>query len=87
MPADSVVLSVQLQHGTIYLWALVDPQATLVERYFTLRMTGELFDETNQLYIGTAQDGAYVIHAFETFQANPQPATRTAQQNADIRNT
>jgi len=69
MPAGATVLTVQMQHGVPYLWALVDPKATPETRRFRLAGTGHVMrDEVEEeVYVGTFQmsGGGLVFHVFE----------------------
>lgn len=67
MPRGAQILTVQLQGGRPYLWALVNPDAVLEPRYFFLAPTGESFVPPALDYIGTFQmdGGAFVAHLFE----------------------
>jgi hypothetical protein len=47
------------------IWALVDPNAEDEPRWFAVVGTGEPFDETNMIYIGTYQESPFVWHLFE----------------------
>lgn len=71
MPKGAQVLTVQLQNGLPYVWALVDPKAPQVNRSIEIYGTGhDIPDiETVRLYIGTFQSsgGIFVFHVFERF--------------------
>ncbi len=68
MPFGSKVLSVEVQHGKICLWALVNPTEIETEdRTFIVYGTGHEVTETNLEFIGTTlmDNGALVWHVFE----------------------
>ena len=67
MPTGSEILTVQVQQGAIYLWALVAPKAPLVARTFMIFGTGDDISEEGPrlAYIGTVQQGAFMVHVFE----------------------
>lgn len=68
MPYGAEILSVQVQQGNPYIWALVDKKEDLmVTRKFRLARTGHPISETNLSFIGTFQldDGYLVFHLFE----------------------
>ena len=58
------VLSVQMQGGTLCLWALVDTDAPAVNLDILVIATGHNCLETFAKYLGTVQDGPYVWHVF-----------------------
>jgi hypothetical protein len=67
MPADSKILSVQVQNDTPCLWALVDSTRERQTRKFRIYGTGHpCFSEVEQ-FIATFQmlDGGLVFHLFE----------------------
>ena len=68
MPEDARVLTVQMQHGTPKLWALVNPKSPLRKRRFWLAGTGRdiPFPQTLR-HVGTfqAHGGDLVFHLFE----------------------
>jgi hypothetical protein len=55
MPLGARILCVQLQNDVPTMWALVDPNAELVRRYFYLMVTGGTFDAEGLAYVGTYQ--------------------------------
>lgn len=67
MPSDAKILCVQMQHGVLYIWALVDEVHSLTRfRYIRIFGTGHPIDDPNKLrYIGTVNDGRFVWHVFE----------------------
>lgn len=69
MPKGAKILTVQMQHETPCIWAMVDPQVNpYVARKIHIYGTGhEIPDTLNLDYIGTFQmhDGYLVLHAFE----------------------
>ncbi len=70
MPARAVILSSQVQHGQVQVWAEVDPSHSNVERRFVIRGTGHPYEKLEpEKFIGTTQmnNGASVWHIFEVF--------------------
>ena len=67
MPEGAEILTVQLQHGQGCIWAVVDPGAEKVWRYFTTYGTGHPIINGADTYIGTYQEssGYLVWHVFE----------------------
>lgn len=67
MPAGARILSVQMQSGRPYLWALVDDDAieTPTERALAVYGTGQPIDDDPGHYVGTFQDGVFVWHVFD----------------------
>lgn len=67
LPIGAHVLDVQLQHGNISLWALVDPDAERETRTFVIVGTGHEFTATSTIHIATIQSvaGQLVWHVFE----------------------
>jgi len=69
MPVGAKILTVQLQNGDPYIWAIVDPAAEICARSFLLFGTGNPLptDITALPYIGTFQlrSGSFVFHLFE----------------------
>lgn len=60
-------LSVQIQHNTIMLWALVDEtDEFLSDRKITIIGTGNPIDEPPGVFIGTVQQNGFVWHVFYT---------------------
>lgn len=67
MPDEAEILTVQVQGGTPYMWARVNPNAIMVDRWFATHGTGRLIPETTDTYIGSYQieSGVLVFHVFE----------------------
>ena len=69
MSVGSKILDIQMQHGIITLWALVNTEAQKIKRTFVLLGTGwdieEFQNDTNLKYIKTVQKSLYVWHIFE----------------------
>lgn len=69
VPKGSRILTVQIQHGTLMLWALVDPQAIVPFRLDTIHVIGtgnDLPDVVEKFeYIATVQEGGFVWHVFK----------------------
>lgn len=64
MPQGAKVLSVQLQHERVQVWALGDPAQPYVARRFRVYGTGHAVDEEGT-FIGTVQVTGLVFHVFE----------------------
>lgn len=67
MPKRSTVLTAQVQHGDVCLWAIVEPNAIKEPRKFYIVGTGHEMPERVGRYIGTVQqmDGMLIWHIFE----------------------
>lgn len=70
MPNGSQVLCANEQNGSIYIWAIVDPNATLVKRKFRVIGTGWEFENGLLIYISTVElaNGNLIFHVFESFE-------------------
>lgn len=67
LPKGARLLTVQMQHGQVQLWALVDPSAPFESWTFRTVGTGnEAGDLSKDVYVGTYQidHGALVFHVF-----------------------
>ena len=69
IPKDAKILSVQEQFSEGVMWALVDTEKEVEERFFESFLTGKeikLFTP-NYIYLGTYQTdgGNFVVHVFE----------------------
>lgn len=66
MPEGATLLTVAQQDGDVYLWAMCDSDAPLVERIIITVPTGEPIPEGCK-YISTIHlvEGALVFHLFE----------------------
>ena len=67
LPAGAELLTVQAQHGSIYVWALVDIAMGVEPRTIRIFGTGHILPDTALRYISTIQldGGAIALHAFE----------------------
>lgn len=66
MPGAAQVISVQIQQGKPFIWAIVGPNITPAPRKFRLVGTGNDFKlMPTDKFIGTFQDGPFVWHLFE----------------------
>lgn len=67
MPQGGQVLSAQVQHGNVQVWALVDPSKPEEARTFRIAGTGHPIEHANIRFIGTVQmqGGSLVFHVFE----------------------
>lgn len=72
MPRGAQVLTVQMQRGSPYLWARVDPTEQKSMRVFEVFGTGhEMPDDPQLVYVATFQmdGGALVWHVFDCTHA------------------
>jgi hypothetical protein len=69
-PEGAQILSVSVQDGEPYIWALVDPGAPKEEHHFKILPTGMPFDPDGLTYIGSFHGvGAWmVLHLFAVSQ-------------------
>jgi len=73
MPGGGSVLNVQMQDGSPFLWAIVEPGLNLVKKKFVMVGTGHEYKEEyfSQLrYINTFQVDSLVLHLFEVDDYN-----------------
>lgn len=79
MPYGAKILTVQMQHGYPFLWALVEPVPThaLLPCKILVRGTGHDCPSVGR-YIGTFQmnGGSLVFHVFEDQQNFPEVGVR-----------
>lgn len=64
MPAESEVLTLQIQNQNPVMWVEVDDTKPLVTRRFKVIGTGQEVPR-NSWYVNTFQDGPWVWHVFE----------------------
>jgi len=71
MPAGARLLTAQMQHGSLFVWAIVDPSAPRVLRCIRVYGTGHELPANPGAYLGTVQmhDGALVLHVFDEGEA------------------
>ena len=85
IPKDAEVLTVQVQNGHPYIWALIDTDKPEEYRTFYLYATGAPIDTgSKNTYIGTYQSDGYVWHLFEVERI---PEYRNKRINKLIQNT
>lgn len=66
IPAQSTLLSVATQRGTLCLWALVEPDTNSnVNRIIEIFGTGHPVNDGRRVFIGTALIEPFVWHVFE----------------------
>jgi hypothetical protein len=68
IPKGGKVLAAKKQLDSLYIWVLVDPSATPVERFFEVYGTGHPIPDSASLeFINAAimEGGALVFHVFE----------------------
>lgn len=67
LPKEAEILTVQIQDGRPMLWALVDPENVLEDRFIYTVGTGWEVED-NMKYICTYIEGYFVWHVFEMIQ-------------------
>ena len=67
MPSGAQILTVQMQRGLLYLWALVPVAAPMMQRRIITHGTEHPVPPTTGEYIGTYQldGGSLIFHVFE----------------------
>ena len=65
IPEHSRILSFQIQNGHRCVWAAVNTEARLVSRRIVIYGTGHELPDDPGVYIGSAQQGPFVWHAFD----------------------
>lgn len=68
LPQGAKVLKFGEQHGSLYLWAFVNPEAPLHQVHYEIRGTGTGDVGDVGRYLDTVQAGEYVWHIFESWQ-------------------
>ena len=71
MQQGAEILCIQTQNETPCIWALVEPNATVVKRAFEIFGTGHNIPENaNRKYVGTYQleNGQLTFHCFELLE-------------------
>jgi hypothetical protein len=88
LPGKARVLTVQVQRGKPYLWALVDTEEPSRLRHFRLAGTGHPINEPISEYLGTFQveGGLLVFHLFEMADViEPREVIADAEELSDGR--
>lgn len=66
MPVGAEVISAEAIDGSIYMWAVVDPDARVEPRRFYVLATGEVLPDAQLKHVGTVVTvSGYVYHVFE----------------------
>ena len=68
MPINAQILKIDVQFGTVNMWALVNPNNNMEYRYFRIIGTGHpIYDISNLSYIDTLKmkNDNLVFHFFE----------------------
>lgn len=67
MPEHAVILTAQIQHGTLCLWAIVNPEAHVKGRQIEIIGTGWPMPGADRSYIATVpiNNGEFIWHIFE----------------------
>lgn len=64
MPEKAQVLKVDVQQGVPTLWALVDPEASVIPHHFYMRGTGHPVPDDVE-HVGSFCHGPFVWHLFQ----------------------
>tara|TARA_R110000796_G_scaffold248884_1_gene376175 strand:- start:158 stop:424 length:267 start_codon:yes stop_codon:yes gene_type:complete len=64
LPTNYRILTVQIQYGDPYLWAVVNDEYSNTEALFKLYGTGSPIDDHGERYVGTFQLRSLVFHLF-----------------------
>lgn len=77
LPGGAEILTVQMQNGLPWIWALVSPENTPEMRKFLVVGTGHEITQEKTKYIGTFQmhGGSLVFHVFEVIPPNTNTTT------------
>lgn len=65
MPRGARLLTAQLQHGKLQLWAMADPDAPNAQRTINVFGTGPTFATTPGVFLATFQKGPFAWHVFD----------------------
>lgn len=65
MRASAKILSAQIQHGVLCLWAECDPANAAHTRAIEVFGTGQSLDDKERRYIATVLDGQFAWHVYE----------------------
>lgn len=66
MPQKAEILSTGAQKDELFIWALVDENEGVENRYFQVHATGETINNIERKkFVGTIFSGHYVWHLFE----------------------
>lgn len=66
LPRGAQIVDVGTQQNHAYMWAIVDPEAPVEQRWFQVIGTGSEIDGAlYALYVDTFSQGAHVWHLFE----------------------
>lgn len=69
MPKGAEIIAVQpLTETILEMWAIVDPEAPLEERRFSVRGTGRELGDIGR-HLGTVRAGSFVWHCFEAAES------------------
>jgi hypothetical protein len=80
IPAGARILTAQVQHNELNLWALVDTEATVIPYNFAILGTGNPIDDSINLlcyrFVNTFQlyEGGFVGHLFQVLSDDNQEA-------------
>lgn len=72
MPKGANILTVAMQRGAVYIWAIVDPEAAKEQRTIAVIGAGHPLGDLARLdYIGSVQAdyGQLILHVFERLGA------------------
>lgn len=65
MPQGAQIMCVQMQAGTVCIWAMVHPNAEKECRTIEIYGSGHEIGDQRRVYLGTFQSGPFVFHVFE----------------------
>jgi hypothetical protein len=66
MPVGAEVVAAEAIDGSIYVWAVVDPDARIESRRFYVLATGEVLPDEQLKHVGTVVTvNSHVYHVFE----------------------
>lgn len=67
MQKDAEILTVMMQYGSPYIFAMVDPSKDKEKRKFIVLREGNSFDVNIEKYIGSYKSygGSFIWHVFE----------------------
>lgn len=64
LPADAPIVLIEVQGGSLCMWVELDPEDTVVERFFCVHGTGHPIVDTRR-HRGSTQMGSLVWHVYE----------------------
>lgn len=64
IPEGAQVLTLAVQHGRIFAWIMVDPDAEVRPWVFEIYGTGHAIPEGQRMFLGTVFQNQFVWHVF-----------------------